>query len=225
MSLSDNEVQKQIDQMVKFIQNEGREKAEEIDTTAEEDFNIEKLRIVQNKKKAIQALHTRNKKKAEVEKKIAHSTQLNNARLEILKAQDEHLTGIFATVKEQVDGLSTKPNYGEIITKLIVEGLLTLNEKTVALRCRKADVSIVEKQLKGAVKQAEAENGITTALTLSSTDFLPETCGGGVEFLAMGGKMRITNTLENRLDNACVLTLPAVRNILFGANPTRAFFD
>jgi len=225
MSLNDNEVQKQIDQMVKFIQNEGREKAEEIDTTAEEDFNIEKLRIVQNKKKAIQALHTRNKKKAEVEKKIAHSNQLNNARIKILKAQDDHLQGIFASVKTKVDAISSQPQYTRIVQSLIVEGLLTLNEKNVNLKCRKGDVSAVQTAMKGAIKEAEDSNGIKTTLKLSESDFLPDTCGGGIEFQAMEGKMKITNTLENRLDNATILTLPAVRNILFGANPARAFFD
>lgn len=212
--------------MVKFIKNEGREKAEEIDTTAEEDFNIEKLRIVQNEKKAIQALHTRRKKQAEVEKKIAHSNQLNAARLKILEQQDKHLTNIFAEVKSKIDLVSSDTNkYSAIVQKLIVEGLLSMNEKAVTLCCRKSDEAIVKKQMSSAQAEAKSMSGIDTKLTLSTTNYLPETCGGGVEFIAMDGKLRITNTLENRLDNACVQTLPAIRNMLFGANPSRAFFD
>ena len=63
-------------------------------------------------------------------------------------------------------------------------------------------------QIKGAVKQAQDLSGLKTDLKLDTADHLPDTCGGGVEFSAMGGKIKITNTLENRLDNACVLTLP-----------------
>ena len=42
MALSDADVQKQIQQMVAFIEQEASEKTEEIDARAEEEFNIEK---------------------------------------------------------------------------------------------------------------------------------------------------------------------------------------
>ena len=42
MALSDADVQKQIQQMVAFIEQEASEKVEEIDARAEEEFNIEK---------------------------------------------------------------------------------------------------------------------------------------------------------------------------------------
>lgn len=48
--------------MVKFIEKEGAEKAEEIDTKAEEEFNIEKVRLVQTEKKAIMKLAERKAK-------------------------------------------------------------------------------------------------------------------------------------------------------------------
>ena len=77
--------------MVAFIMKEGQEKAEEIDTKAGEDFNIEKVRLVQSEKKKMMLLHERRAKQAEVQKKIEYSNQLNQARLRVLKAQDDHL--------------------------------------------------------------------------------------------------------------------------------------
>lgn len=56
--------------MVKFIEKEGQEKAEEIDTKAGEDFNIEKVRLVQQEKKKMMQLHARKAKQAEVQKKM-----------------------------------------------------------------------------------------------------------------------------------------------------------
>ena len=47
MALSDADVQKQIKHMMAFIEQEANEKAEEIDAKAEEEFNIEKGRLVQ----------------------------------------------------------------------------------------------------------------------------------------------------------------------------------
>ena len=46
MGISDNDVQKQLRHMMAFIEQEATEKAEEIDAKAEEEFNIEKVRII-----------------------------------------------------------------------------------------------------------------------------------------------------------------------------------
>lgn len=84
--------------MVRFIEKEGQEKAEEIDTKvyihskcsrhftshhwlglpvfshllaqADEEFNIEKVRLVQEQKKKIMITYERKAKQAEVEKKM-----------------------------------------------------------------------------------------------------------------------------------------------------------
>lgn len=50
MALSDADVQKQIKHMMAFIEQEANEKAEEIDAKAEEEFNIEKGRLVQQQR-------------------------------------------------------------------------------------------------------------------------------------------------------------------------------
>ena len=47
MALSNADVQKQIKHMMAFIEQEADEKAEDIDAKAEEEFNIEKGRLVQ----------------------------------------------------------------------------------------------------------------------------------------------------------------------------------
>ncbi|CAF4907344.1 unnamed protein product, partial [Rotaria socialis] len=46
MSLNDDDVAKQIQHMIAFIQQEAVEKVEEIEAKAEEEFNIEKSRLV-----------------------------------------------------------------------------------------------------------------------------------------------------------------------------------
>eukprot|EP00041_Stephanoeca_diplocostata_P041924 m.9512 g.9512 ORF g.9512 m.9512 type:complete len:228 (+) comp6928_c0_seq1:185-868(+) len=225
-ALRDEEVQKQIEHMVKFIKKEGQEKADEIDTKAEEEFNIEKVRIVQTEKKAILKVTERKAKQAEVEEKIERSNQLNVARLKLLKAQDEHLTAIFAKTAEQLSVIAAdKTKYAKICEDLLVQGLLSLCEKNVEVRCRKGDTAIVKGTFSGAAKAFKAKTTIDAKLTLNETEFLPETCGGGVE-LRVGDSYRVCNTLEQRLELACQQTLPAIRNILFGVGTgSRAFFD
>merc|ERR1711894_130504 len=89
MALSDADVQKQIKHMMAFIEQEANEKAEEIDAKAEEEFNIEKGRLVQQQRLKIMEYYERKEKQVELQKKIQSSNMLNNARLKVLKARDD----------------------------------------------------------------------------------------------------------------------------------------
>jgi V-type H+-transporting ATPase subunit E len=54
---------------------------------------------------------------------------------------------------------------------------------------------------------------------------LPSEIAGGIELLAKNGRIKVENTLDNRLTTMSQLMLPELREILFGANPTRKFRD
>lgn len=56
--------------MVAFIENEAKEKADEIETKADEEFNIEKVRLVQQEKKKVTTLYERKEKQVEIQKKM-----------------------------------------------------------------------------------------------------------------------------------------------------------
>ncbi|KAK8483276.1 hypothetical protein V6N13_001990 [Hibiscus sabdariffa] len=49
--MNESDISKQIQQMVRFVRQETEEKANEISVSAEEVFNIEKLQLVEAKKK------------------------------------------------------------------------------------------------------------------------------------------------------------------------------
>jgi len=69
MALSDADVQKQIKHMMAFIEQEANEKAEEIDAKAEEEFNIEKGRLVQQQRLKIMEYYEKKEKQVELQKK------------------------------------------------------------------------------------------------------------------------------------------------------------
>lgn len=64
----DAEAQRQIQQMVKFILNEARDKAQEIEARSLEDFNIEKLKLVQQMKDKIRQEYDKKAKKLETQR-------------------------------------------------------------------------------------------------------------------------------------------------------------
>ena len=53
VTMNEQEVDRQINQMVQFIKQEAEEKANEIRVAAEEEFNIEKLQMVEAEKQRI----------------------------------------------------------------------------------------------------------------------------------------------------------------------------
>lgn len=69
--------------MMAFIEQEANEKAEEIDAKAEEEFNIEKGRLVQQQRLKIMEYYEKKEKQVELQKKIQSSNMLNQARLKV----------------------------------------------------------------------------------------------------------------------------------------------
>ncbi|KAF6172672.1 hypothetical protein GIB67_041995 [Kingdonia uniflora] len=82
--MNDADVSKQIQQMVRLIHQEAEEKANEISVSAEEEFNIEKLQLVEAEKKKIRQEYEREEKHNCSE----YSMQLNASRIKVLQAQD-----------------------------------------------------------------------------------------------------------------------------------------
>lgn len=70
--------------MMAFIEQEANEKAEEIDAKAEEEFNIEKGRLVQQQRLKIMEYYEKKEKQVELQKKIQSSNMLNQARLKVI---------------------------------------------------------------------------------------------------------------------------------------------
>lgn len=60
----------QIKHMMAFIEQEANEKAEEIDAKAEEEFNIEKGRLVQQQRLKIMEYYEKREKQVELQKKM-----------------------------------------------------------------------------------------------------------------------------------------------------------
>jgi len=108
--MEDEEVQKQLDHMVKFIYREAEEKASEIQAKAQEEFSIEKARMVQEEKLKIMKEFERKEKQIEVKKRMAYSNRLNMARLRILKAREEGVQRLLSNAHARLADISKDAN-------------------------------------------------------------------------------------------------------------------
>ncbi|XP_038207452.1 V-type proton ATPase subunit E [Zerene cesonia] len=226
MALSDADVQKQIKHMMAFIEQEANEKAEEIDAKAEEEFNIEKGRLVQQQRLKIMEYYEKKEKQVELQKKIQSSNMLNQARLKVLKVREDHVRNVLDEARKRLAEVpSDNKLYSDLLVTLIVQALFQLVEPAVTLRVRQVDKALVESLLSRA--QADYKNKIKkdVQLKVDTENFLPPDTCGGIELIAAKGRIKIRNTLESRLELIAQQLLPEIRNALFGRNPNRKFTD
>ena len=86
------ETEKRIQQMVAFIKQEARDKAEEIEVRAKEDVNVEVLKMQDRDKAKWREFYKQQEKRVEIEAKIAKQQLLDSFRMKHLQIQDEKVT-------------------------------------------------------------------------------------------------------------------------------------
>ncbi|PWA60154.1 ATPase, V1/A1 complex, subunit E [Artemisia annua] len=225
--MNDGDVSRQIQQMVAFIRQEAEEKANEISVSAEEEFNIQKMQIVDWDKKKIKLDYDRKLKQVEVKKKIEYSMQLNASRIKFLQAQDDVVVAMKdAARKELLNVSSNRKTYKDLIQSLVVQSLLKLNEPSVVLRCREIDLTLVESVIEEAKRSYVTKSKLSAPkINIDRNVFLPPppsnkdpnrpSCSGGVVLASQDGKIVFENTLDTRLDVIYSNKLPTIRKILY----------
>ncbi|TDH09122.1 hypothetical protein EPR50_G00083440 [Perca flavescens] len=226
MALTDADVQKQIKHMMGFIEQEASEKVEEIDAKAEEEFNIEKGRLVQTQRLKIKGYYEKKEKQIEQHKKVQMSNLLNQARLKVLRARDDMITDLLNEARQRLAEIAKDPaSYSTLLEGLVLQGFYQLLEPKVTIRCRQQDVEMVQaavNKISPIYKDAVKRNIV---VKIDPERFLPSGICGGVEVYNDNGKIKVSNTLENRLELMAQQMMPEIRENLFGANPNRKFTD
>ncbi|CAO3643608.1 unnamed protein product [Cunninghamella blakesleeana] len=211
--------------MVAFIKQEALEKAREIKVKADEEFNIEKAKIVRQESLNIEAVFERKIKQAEVQKRIAQSNHINKARLRTLQAREQVLQELFEETQSRIKGLDQDEEaYTELLKNLILQGAFTLMDADVEIRVREADVEKAQFSIE--LVKEKYEEALKQELNITISDnYLPASGAGGVILSSLQGKIVVDNTLEARLEIAKEEMLPQLRVVLFGHSPSRKFFN
>ncbi|KAK3335698.1 ATPase, V1/A1 complex, subunit E [Cercophora scortea] len=212
--------------MTEFIKSEASEKAHEIELRADEEFNIEKTKLVRQEKDAIDTTYAKKFKQAQMSQQITRSTVANKTRLKVLAARQELLDGIFEAATQKLgDVAKDEARYERVLKGLILEGFYAMAEDELQIRARKADYPLVEKAIEAAAAEYKGKVGKEIKATVDEDNATPDGSAGGVIIVGGGGKIDINNTFEARLDLLRESALPAMRKALFGPNPNRKFFD
>jgi V-type H+-transporting ATPase subunit E len=162
--------------MIAFIQQEAAEKVEEIAAKAEEEFNIEKSRLVSQQRVKIIEHFDKKEKQIELQRKIQHSNLSNASRLSILKARDDYVQTLKEESKKQLTILTQdQSKYQTILANLIAQGLFLLMEKEVTIRCRKNDLDLVKQLVPDAINRYKQElKQKDIQINIDTKNYLPD---------------------------------------------------
>jgi len=226
MALNEDEVGKQLKHMMAFIEQEANEKAEEIDAKAEEEFNIEKGRLVQQQRTKIMEYYEKKEKQVELQRKIQSSNMLNQSRLRMLKCREDYIKDVLEEAKKHLTTVAqNQQQYTELLKGLLLSGLMQLMEPKVTIRCRLSDIDTIKQLIGPVVNEMKNATGLAVALNIDPENILSKDNAGGVELYARDSKIYIDATLENRLELINRKILPEIRETLFGKNANRKFKD
>jgi len=160
--------------MTAFIRQEALEKAKEIQIKADEEFAIEKSKLVRQETSAIDSTYAKKHKQASMSQQITRSTLANKTRIKVLSARQELLDELFEKARERLGGYAGEKGYEGMCRGLILEGLYALNEGKVAVRARKADYGVVRKAVEGAKKEYKEQVGKEVVVELDEKNPQPE---------------------------------------------------
>ncbi len=213
----------QIRQMVNFILQEAHEKANEIRVKTEHDFNLEKQTRVHEAKLNIQEEFAKKEKDREIQERISRSAEIGECNVKKMKLRDDLLQGLLSEAGQKCAMVARGTNYPQLLQKLIVQGLIKIEEMDVVVYCRKDDISTTKGVLKAAVKEyveiMERESGIVlkpnVVMNEDEGKNLPESSFGGVVLTALSGKIVCDNTMAARLELVYEELLPSIRATLF----------
>ena len=213
----------QIRQMVNFILQEAHEKANEIRVKTEHDFNLEKQTLVHEAKLNIQAEFAKKEKDREIQERIARSSEIGECNVKKMKMRDELLQQLLAEGANKLTVMARGQNYPHLLQKLIVQGLIKIEEMDVTVYCREEDKEVIGGILSDAISEyveiMERESGIklspNVVMNEDDSKNLPESTHGGVVLTAVNGKIVCDNTMSARLELVYEELLPSIRAILF----------
>lgn len=206
--------------MINFIMQEAHEKVNEIRIKTDHDFNLEKQQLVHNGKLKVQEEYTQKEKDLEIQQRVERSAAVGASRMKKMKARDDLLEEMRKMSLEKLAGLSKGPAYAALIKKLIVEGLIKIEEEVVEIQTRPEDKAIVAGLLAEAVTEyrklmATAGHKVNPQVKVSALSLNPKVSTGGVVLTALEGRIVLDQTVNERLNIAYMGVMPAVRNGLF----------
>lgn len=160
--------------MTAFIKQEAMEKAREIHLKADEEFAIEKSKLVRQETQSMDSQYEKKFKQAAMSQQITRSTSANKTRLRVLQARQELLDKLFDDARKKIVTKGQDHDYDDTLKGLILEGMYILAESKVGLRCKKSEQDKVKQAADTAAKEYNEKTGDKCDTVIDEKEYLPE---------------------------------------------------
>ena len=205
--------------MVAFILQEAEEKKREIKLKTDTEFNLEKATLIQNGKVKVQEEYAQKEKDLQAAQRVSSSSSTASARVRKMKERDDLLQTLKGEILAKLAQVCKTPEYPAILKKLLVQGLIKIEESDVEVACRPEDKGVVMRILPEAIAEfrsvmAAAGHTVNPRVSLSDTP-LSNTVGG-IKLTALQNRIVLDQTMEERMHIAYTDLQPQIREGLFG---------
>jgi len=225
--------------MVRFIEQEAREKAEEILDQTELELETWKNEFKTTKRAEWKAHYESEKKRREVAGKIAESKLKYSEDERLMKERQDIMLSLKREAREKLSATikSKKSEYTKLLEDLLVEGMLKLMEPRITVRCVKGDQSIVRgllgkaksrftEEMQKTCTEYKSKFNMNTDIALDATP-LSDSCIGGVWVMSAAYTSRpdaiiVRNSLDARLETCVENITPVIRALMFPEDEQRA---
>lgn len=206
--------------MVAFIIQEAQEKCKEIKLKTDTEFNLEKSTLIHNGKIKVNEEYAQKEKDLQSAQRVSASASTATARVRKMKDRDDLLQKLKGEILAKLAKVCKSDAYPALLKKLIVQGLIKIEEPEVEVAVRPEDKAIVMRVLPEAIQEyraAMAAAGHTNVNPRVSVSDTPLTnTAGGVKLTALQNKIVLDQTVEERAHIAYTDLEPQIREGLFG---------
>jgi len=168
------QVAQELKKMTAFIKQEALEKAREIQLKADEEFAIEKSKLVRQETQSMDSQYEKKFKQAAMSQQITRSTSANKTRLRVLQARQELLDKLFEDARKKIADKGKDSDYEETLKGLILEAMYMLYEPKIGVRCKKDEQDTVKTAAEAAAKEYKEKTGDDVEPVIDEKNYLPE---------------------------------------------------
>ncbi|CCW65633.1 unnamed protein product [Phytomonas sp. EM1] len=211
---------RQIQSMIEFIDREAQEKVDELECAAQEEYDIEKMRLVEGEKLKIRQNLEKKKKQVDVDRRVARANDTKMQRMRVMEERAKIMEVLYNETRKKIEAIVANPStYRPLLVNLVRQSILAIQTDAV-IQCRKEDEVEIHQMLSDLVSWYQTKTGSSISLQISNKYLNTEDAWGGVVVSSVDGRIICGNTLSYRAATSFEEQLPIIRFYLFNPEAT-----
>ncbi|CCW69313.1 unnamed protein product [Phytomonas sp. Hart1] len=211
---------RQIQSMIEFIDREAQEKVDELECAAQEEYDIEKMRLVEQEKLKIRQNLEKKKKQVDVDRRVARANYTKTQRMRVMEERAKIMETLYENTRKKVETIVANPStYRPLLVNIVRQSILAIQTDAI-IQCRKEDETEIHQMLNDLMNWYQIKTGSSISIKINEEYLNTDDAWGGVVVSSVDGRIRCNNTLSYRATMSFEEQLPTIRFYLFNPEAT-----